>query len=51
MVQVVLKNENAITVLKRIESNSIGAVVTDPPYNIGFAGHTWDSNNPLFRIV
>lgn len=50
MVQVVLKNENAITVLKKIESNSIGAVVTDPPYNIGFAGHVWDSNNPLFNI-
>ena len=30
--------------LKSIPSNSIDAIVTDPPYGIDFLGKTWDVN-------
>ena len=30
--------------LKTIESNSIDAIVTDPPYGIDFLGKAWDAN-------
>ena len=37
--------------LKELEDNSVDSVVTDPPYELGFMGKSWDStgiaNNPL----
>ena len=32
--------------MKEIESNSIDAIITDPPYGIGFMGKDWDSSVP-----
>lgn len=32
--------------MKEIESDSIDAIVTDPPYGIGFMGKDWDSSVP-----
>lgn len=32
--------------MKKLESNSIDAIITDPPYGIGFMGKDWDSSVP-----
>ena len=34
---------NCLDTLKTLESNSIDAIVTDPPYELGFMGRPWDS--------
>jgi site-specific DNA-methyltransferase (adenine-specific) len=34
---------DALAVLAKLPENSLDAIVTDPPYGIGFAGETWDS--------
>ena len=32
-----------------IENNSIDAIVTDPPYELGFMGKSWDASGIAFR--
>lgn len=34
---------DCLEVLKDIDDNSIDAIVTDPPYELGFMGKSWDS--------
>lgn len=34
---------DCIEEMRRIPDNSVDAVVTDPPYGIGFMGHAWDT--------
>ena len=41
-----LYNEKCLDALKTMESNSIDAVVTDPPYGLKFMGKKWDYNVP-----
>ncbi len=42
---------DSLEVLKTLEDESVDAVVTDPPYELGFMGKSWDNtgiaNNPL----
>lgn len=45
---VTLHHGDCLDVLKTLEDNSVDAVVTDPPYGIGFMGHEWDQ--PGVRI-
>jgi len=44
-------NGDCIEVLKQLEENSVDSIVTDPPYELGFMGKSWDNtgiaNNPL----
>ena len=35
--------------LKSIPSNSIDSIVTDPPYELGFMGKSWDSSGVAFQ--
>jgi len=37
---------DCIEEIKKLEENSIDAIVTDPPYGIGFMGKNWDSFKP-----
>ena len=39
-----LRLGDCLEVLKTLDSNSVDAVVTDPPAGIGFMGKTWDSS-------
>lgn len=41
---------NSLSVLKVIESDSIDAVLTDPPYFIDGMGNNWDANDITNRI-
>ena len=34
--------------LKNISSNSIDSIITDPPYELGFMGKSWDSSGVAF---
>ena len=45
-----LINGDAINKLKRIPSNSIDVVVTDPPYGYAFMGKNWDKVLPDIEI-
>jgi site-specific DNA-methyltransferase (adenine-specific) len=42
---------DCIEKLKELKDNSVDSVVTDPPYELGFMGKSWDNtgiaNNPL----
>lgn len=38
-----------LDMLKVIEPNSIDAIVTDPPYELGFMGKGWDSSGIAFQ--
>lgn len=37
---------DCLEMMRDIESNSIDAIITDPPYGIGFMGKDWDSSVP-----
>lgn len=37
-------------VLKTFESNSIDSIVTDPPYELGFMGKSWDSSGIAYDV-
>lgn len=39
---VTLHHGDCIEVMRELPDNSVHAVVTDPPYGIGFMGHAWD---------
>ena len=43
-------NGNNIEELKKFDDNYFDSIVTDPPYEIGFMGKSWDAsgiaNNP-----
>ena len=42
---------DCLEILKTLEENSVDSIVTDPPYELGFMGKSWDNtgiaNNPL----
>jgi len=46
----VLHNGNCIDVLKTMEENSVDSVVTDPPYELGFMGKSWDSTGIAYSV-
>lgn len=37
---------DAVTVMRRIPTESVDAIVTDPPYGLGFMGKAWDDLPP-----
>ena len=41
-------NGNMLEELDKIEENSIGSIVTDPPYEINFMGKDWDNAGVAF---
>ena len=40
---IVIYNNDCLEVLKQIPDNSIDAIITDPPYGLGFMGKEWDT--------
>jgi site-specific DNA-methyltransferase (adenine-specific) len=43
-------NGNCLEVLKTIPENFVDAVVTDPPYELGFMGKAWDKSGIAYNI-
>lgn len=42
---------NCLDTLKQLANDSIDSVVTDPPYELGFMGKSWDSTGIAFNIA
>ena len=42
---------NSLLELKKLDSNSIDSVVTDPPYELGFMGKEWDKSGIAYDII
>ena len=43
-------NENCLKTMKDMDSDSISAIVTDPPYGLSFGGQKWDYDVPGVEI-
>lgn len=45
-----LINSDCIIAMKEIPDNSVDSIVTDPPYELGFMGKSWDTSGIAFNI-
>ena len=45
-----LINDDCLTVLQTLDTNSVDSIVTDPPYGISFLGNDWDYELPSYAI-
>jgi site-specific DNA-methyltransferase (adenine-specific) len=43
-------NEDCLIKLKELPENSIDSIVTDPPYELGFMGKSWDSTGIAYNV-
>lgn len=41
---------NSLEELKKLEENSIDSIVTDPPYELGFMGKSWDASGIAYNV-
>jgi len=41
---------DCLEIMKEIPDNSIDSIVTDPPYEIGFMGKTWDNSGIAYNV-
>ena len=42
---------NCLEVMKTMDADSIDSIVTDPPYELGFMGKSWDSSGIAFNVA
>ena len=45
-----LINNDCIAAMKEMPDDSVDSIVTDPPYELGFMGKSWDSSGIAFNI-
>ena len=45
-----LINADCIKAMKAMPDNSVDAIVTDPPYELGFMGKSWDASGIAFNV-
>jgi site-specific DNA-methyltransferase (adenine-specific) len=45
-----LINADCIEAMKAMPNNSVDSIVTDPPYELGFMGKSWDASGIAFNI-
>jgi DNA modification methylase len=48
--RVTLYHGDCIEVMKNLPENSVDSIVTDPPYELGFMGKSWDSSGVAFSV-
>lgn len=41
---------DCIEVMKKLDDNSVDAIITDPPYELGFMGKQWDRKGIAFKV-
>jgi len=46
-----LKIANSLEVLPTIPDNSVDSIVTDPPYELGFMGKSWDASGIAYNVT
>lgn len=44
-------NGNSLEVLDTLKENSIDAIITDPPYELGFMGKKWDASGIAYNVT
>ncbi len=42
---------NCLEIMKTMDADSIDSIVTDPPYELGFMGKSWDSSGIAFNVA
>jgi site-specific DNA-methyltransferase (adenine-specific) len=50
MTTVNLRNGDCIEQMRQLEPNSVDSIVTDPPYELGFMGKSWDSTGIAYSV-
>ena len=45
-----LINADCIIAMREMPDNSVDSIVTDPPYELGFMGKSWDSTGIAFNV-
>ena len=45
-----IKNGNCVDIMRAMPDNSVDSIVTDPPYELGFMGKTWDASGIAYSI-
>ena len=45
-----LINADCIEAMKAMPDNSVDSIVTDPPYELGFMGKSWDASGIAFNV-
>ena len=45
-----LINDDCVKAMKEMPENSVDSIVTDPPYELGFMGKSWDSSGIAFNV-
>ena len=45
-----LINSDCILAMSEMPDNSVDSIVTDPPYELGFMGKSWDSTGIAFNV-
>ena len=48
MIQLI--NGNCLVELKTLADNSVDSIVTDPPYELGFMGKSWDNSGIAYNV-
>lgn len=48
--RVTLHLGNCVEIMASLDEHSVDAIVTDPPYELGFMGKTWDSSGVAFNV-
>lgn len=46
----ILINNDCIAAMKEMDDNSVDSIVTDPPYELGFMGKSWDASGIAFNV-
>ena len=41
---------DSLELLKQLDDNSIDSIVTDPPYELGFMGKSWDKTGIAYNV-
>ena len=41
---------NSLEVLKTLDDNSVDAIVSDPPYELGFMNKKWDNTGIAYNV-
>lgn len=45
-----LHHGDCIEIMRTLDDNSIDAIVTDPPYELGFMGKSWDASGIAYNV-
>jgi site-specific DNA-methyltransferase (adenine-specific) len=49
--QVGLLRGDCLVLLKTLDANSVDSIVTDPPYELGFMGKSWDNSGIAYNVA